>query len=210
MKRYRAENNILFVLCLGIFLAAVDQTVVVTVLPDIIDSLEGGFSSSGVERAGWIVTAYLLGYAAVLPLMGRVADRHGHRRTYLLSLSVFAAGSVLCALSWSLFGLVGFRALQAAGGGVLVPISMAVVGHRFPLNRRALALGVIGAAGEAGAVLGPLYGSLLGQYIGWRAIFYLNLPLVLIIFWLVRRFVSESPRYDIRVDYRSGVLLALA
>jgi EmrB/QacA subfamily drug resistance transporter len=206
----RANNNTLLVLCLGIFLAAVDQTVVVTVLPDIIDTLQGGFSSSGVERAGWIVTAYLFGYAVVLPLMGRVADRYGHRLTYSLALGIFTIGSLLCAVSWSLFGLVGFRALQAVGGGALVPITMAVVGHQFPEKRRALALGIIGAAGEAGAVFGPLYGSLLGQYIGWRAIFYLNLPLALLIFLLIRHTVRESPRYDVRIDYRSGVLFALA
>ena len=199
----------LAVLCLGIFLAAVDQTVVVTVLPDIIDDLEGGFSSSGVERAGWIVTAYLLGYMIVLPLMGRVADRFGHRRIYFLSLGIFAMGSLLCALSTSLFGLVGFRAIQAVGGGALVPVAMAVAGHSFTPRQRAIALGVIGAAGEAGAVLGPIYGAVVGQFMGWRAIFYLNLPLVLIIFWLVHRYVGKSPRYPVRIDYRSGLLLAL-
>lgn len=211
----RATSNhspyvMLAVLSSGIFLAAADQTVVVTVLPRIITDLEGGFSATGVERAGWIVTAYLIGYTITLPLMGRVADLHGHRRTYNLAMIIFAAGSLLCALTPDLFALVGFRAVQAIGGGAVVPISLAVVGSRFPQGKRALSLGIIGAAGEAGGVLGPLYGALVGQYLGWRAIFYLNLPLVLIIVWLMRRHVDESPRRDIPVDYRSGVLLALA
>lgn len=182
----------------------------VTVLPDIIADLEGGFSSAGVERAGWIVTAYLFGYTVVLPLMGRVADRHGHRRIYLLSLWIFAVGSLLCAFSFSLYQLVGYRAIQAVGGGALVPIALAVAGHSFRADRRAVALGVVGAAGEAGAVIGPLYGSLLGQFIGWRAIFYLNIPIVLLITFLVRHYVRESSNHDVRVDYRSGLLLALA
>lgn len=196
-------------LCSGIFLAALDQTVVVTVLPRIIDDLEGGFSSAAVERAGWIVTAYLLGFTVVLPVMGRVADLHGHRRTYNLALLIFAAGSVLCAVSGSLYMLVGFRTIQAIGGGAVVPIAMAVVGSTFPAGKRALALGVIGAAGEAGGVLGPIYGSVVGQYLGWRAIFYLNIPLVLAIIWLVRRYVDKSKRVDVKVDYRSAILLAL-
>ncbi|MHB9112743.1 MAG: MFS transporter [Thermoleophilia bacterium] len=196
-------------MCAGVFLAAIDQTVVVTVLPRIIDDLEGGFSPTGVERAGWIITAYLFGFAVVLPLMGRVADLYGHRRTYGLAMVIFALGSLLCAVSDSLYALVGFRTLQAIGGGAVVPISMAVVGHNFPVGKRALALGIIGAAGEAGGVLGPLYGSFVGQYIGWRAIFYLNIPLVIVILWLLWRFVSESKRYQVAIDYRSAALMAL-
>ncbi len=205
----RSQYIALAVLCSGIFLAALDQTVVVTMLPSIIDDVEGGFSPAAVERAAWIVTAYLFGFTVVLPLMGRVADLHGHRRTYSLAMTIFGAGSLLCAISGSLYMLVGFRAIQAIGGGAVVPIAMAVVGHNFPEGRRALALGIIGAAGEAGGVLGPLYGSLIGQYLGWRAIFYLNIPLVLIIIWLVRRHVTESRRYQVSIDYRSAALMAL-
>ncbi len=203
-------NIVLAVLCTGIFLAAVDQTVVVTVLPQIVSDLQNGFSSAGVERAGWIVTAYLTGYTIMLPLMGRVADLHGHRRTYNLAMAIFAAGSLMCALTPNLFFLVGFRAIQAVGGGAVLPIALAVVGDRFPSGKRALALGIIGAAAEAGGVLGPLYGSLIGQYLGWRAIFYLNIPLVLLIIWLMRRYVAESGRRGSRVDWRSGALLAAA
>jgi len=198
------------VLCSGIFLAALDQTVVVTVLPRIIDDLEGGFSSAAVERAAWIVTAYLFGFTIVLPLLGRVADLYGYRRTYVVAMIIFACGSLLCAVSSSLYMLVGVRAIQAIGGGAVIPIAMAVVGHNFPLAKRALALGFIGAAGEAGGVLGPIYGSVIGQYFGWKAIFYLNLPLVLIIIWLVRRYIGKSEHSTgISVDYRSATLFAL-
>ena len=135
INQRRSQHIALAVLCTGIFLAALDQTVVVTVLPRIIDDLEGGFSPAGVERAGWIVTAYLFGFTVVLPLMGRVADLYGHRRTYNLAMLIFAAGSLLCAVSGSLYMLVGFRAIQAIGGGAVVPIAMAVVGHNFPEGR---------------------------------------------------------------------------
>ena len=200
----------LAVLCAGIFLAAMDQTVVVTVLPRIITDLEGGFSSGGVERAAWIVTAYLIGYTIMLPLMGRVSDLHGHRRIYNLAMVIFVAGSFLCAITTNLYELVGFRAIQAIGGGAVVPIALAIVGYYFPPERRAIALGIIGAAGEAGGVVGPIYGSLVAQYLGWRAIFYLNVPWVLIIILLVWRFVVKTERRQVAVDYRSGLLLALA
>lgn len=208
----KKRNLTLAVLCTGIFLAALDQTVVVTVLPRMIEDLEGGFSSGAVERAGWIVTSYLFGYTVVLPLLGRISDRFGHRRIYILSISIFALGSILCALSWSLYAMVGFRAIQAIGGGAVIPVTIAVAIHDFPVKKRALALGIIGAAAEAGSVLGPLYGSLLGQFAGWRAIFYLNLPLTLVIIWLVMRIVRrDSPAEgEATIDYRSGILLTLA
>jgi len=172
----RNHNIALAVLCAGIFLAAIDQTVVVTVLPRIIDDLEGGFSPAGVERAGWIITAYLFGFAVVLPLMGRVADLYGHRRTYGIAMGIFALGSLLCAFSGSLYALVGFRGLQAIGGGAVVPIAMAVVGHEFPVGKRALALGIIGAAGEAGGVLGPLYGCSSGNFSAGALFFIFTFP----------------------------------
>ncbi|HEX8221959.1 MAG TPA: MFS transporter, partial [Chloroflexia bacterium] len=114
---------------LGIFLAALDQTVIVTALWPISTDLQ--IPVTELDRAAWVVTAYLLGYTVALPLMGRVADVYGQRRIYLVSLGLFMLGSVLCAIAPSLEFLIAARALQAIGGGAVLPVGMAMVRHLF-------------------------------------------------------------------------------
>src|SRR3954452_3212514 len=121
------------VVSLGIFLAALDQTVVVTALPAIANDLNIG--PTQLDRAAWVVTAYLLGYTVALPLMGRVADVYGQRRIYLFSLGLFLFGSLLCALAPNLPWLIGARALQAVGGGAVLPVGMAMSRHLSEENR---------------------------------------------------------------------------
>lgn len=166
---------VLAVVSAAVFIAALDQTMVVTVLPSILRTLHIPYTK--LDQAAWIVTGYLLGYTVAMPLFGRLADIRGRRIMYLAAVILFAGGSVFCVLAWSLPTLVGARVVQAAGGGALVPIAMAVSADLFPARRRAFALGVIGAAAEAGGVLGPLYGATLSQLWGWRIIFLVNIPL---------------------------------
>ena len=181
----------LAVICFGIFVAALDQTAVSALLPTLITDFEGGFSPNAVERAGWIITAYLVGYTVVMPVMGRVADLFGHRRLFNISMLIFIAGSVLCALAPSLQLLAVFRAFQAVGGGAIVPIAMGIVGHSFDRRRQAMAIGLLVAAGEAGGVIGPLYGAFVALPLGWRMIFWINVPLGLAIIAFVWRFVPR-------------------
>ncbi|MEK7818110.1 MAG: MFS transporter, partial [Actinomycetota bacterium] len=199
----------LAVTCLGVFLTALDQTAVSALLPDIIKHYEGAFSPTAVERAGWIVTAYLVGYTIVMPVMGRVADIFGERLIFNVSILIFIAGSVLCALSPGLKVLAFFRALQAVGGGAIVPIAMGMVGHSFSLKRQALAIGVLVAAGEAGGVIGPLYGALVARPFGWEWIFWINVPLGLAIMAAMWKLAPAQPRRRVPVDYRGAVLLAM-
>ena len=135
-----------------------------------------------------------------MPLMGRVSDIYGRRRIFLLCLSIFGIGSILCGLAPTLgqsvdlsflsnFGidvsspglilLVSARFIQAIGGGAVVPVAMAIVSDFYGKERLALALGIIGAVTEAGGVMGPLYGALIVQHLGWTYIFYFNAPIVL-------------------------------
>src|SRR5665648_238647 len=146
----------LVVLCSAVFLAALDQTMVVTVLPAIMRALHIPYTK--LDDAAWIVTGYLLGYTVAMPLFGRLADVRGRRMMFAAALGVFAVGSVLCAFAVDLRWLVAARVIQAAGGGALVPVAMVVAVGMLP-TRRALALGIVGAAAEAGGVLGPLYGA---------------------------------------------------
>ena len=121
--------------CAGVFLAADDQTVVVTVLPQIM--LDMDVQVTELDRASWVVTGYLLGYLAAMPLIGRMSDVWGHRRLYVLSMLAFAAASVAVASTQSLDWLIGVRVVQALGAGALVPIAIAIVGDLFPVGRRA-------------------------------------------------------------------------
>src|SRR5512147_2086199 len=107
-------------ICLGIFLAALDQTVVYGALPSIMTDIN--LPVTQLDQAAWIVIGYLLGYTFAMPLMGRISDVYGHGRIYILSLAIFMLGSVLAAIAGSLSWLVGARVVQAIGGGALVPV----------------------------------------------------------------------------------------
>ncbi|MFI5265900.1 MAG: MFS transporter [Chloroflexota bacterium] len=156
-------------------MAALDQTVILTAIPEMLRDVN--VSLTQLDQASWIVTGYLLGYVSVLPLMGRLSDVYGRRPVYLASLGVFAVGSVACALARSLGWLVAARVCQAIGGGALLPVTFALVADQLPQAKRPFWLGAIGAAAEAGGVLGPLYGAAIVQHLGWRWIFWLNVPL---------------------------------
>ncbi|MEK6537467.1 MAG: MFS transporter [Actinomycetota bacterium] len=199
----------LAVLCFGIFLAALDQTAVSALLPTIIKDYEGAFSPSAVERAGWIITAYLVGYTVVMPVMGRIADLLGHRLLFNVSILIFIAGSIMCALAPTLKWLAFFRAVQAVGGGAIVPIAMGMVGLGFSRKMQGLAIGILVSAGEAGGVIGPLYGALVAEPIGWRGIFWINVPLGLAVIAVVRFMVPSWPRRRAYIDYLGAVLLAM-
>ncbi|MDQ3705868.1 MAG: MFS transporter [Chloroflexota bacterium] len=202
------------IVALGIFLAALDQTVIVTALWPISTDLQ--IPVTELDRAAWVVTAYLLGYTVALPLMGRVADVYGQRRIYLVSLGLFLLGSVLCALAPTLEFLIAARALQAIGGGAVLPVGMAMVRHLFKEHRVPFMLGVLGAVAEAGGVIGPLWGALVMQgfegwfgIIGWRWIFWVNVPLCLLFGFLVWR-TPALPRFPGKVDWAGAGLLGLA
>jgi EmrB/QacA subfamily drug resistance transporter len=205
-NRNNSPNIILAVVCLGVFLGALDQTVIYGALPKMMSSIN--LPITRLDQAAWIVIGYLLGYTFAMPLMGRVSDVYGHRRIYVLSLLIFIAGSLLTALAANLQWIIGARVIQAIGGGALVPVAMAITGDVFAQKRRAVALGIVGAAAEAGGALGPFYGATLAQFWGWRWIFWINLPVSLIIILIVISFLRASPRTYDKVDYIGGFLLA--
>ena len=205
-KRKNSPKIILAVVCLGVFLGALDQTVIYGALPKMMSSIN--LPVTRLDQAAWIVIGYLLGYTFAMPLMGRVSDVYGHRRVYILSLLIFMAGSLLTALAANLQWIVGARVIQAIGGGALVPVAMAISGDVFFEKRRAVALGIVGGAAEAGGALGPFYGAALAQLWGWRWIFWINLPVSLIVILIVLSFLRANPRAFGKVDYVGGVLLA--
>lgn len=159
--------------------AAADTYVVVLALPDMMTSV--GLDLDELQRAAPIVSGFLLGYVGILPLVGRIADLRGRTPVLVGSLVVFAIGSILTAASYDLSTMVLGRFVQGVGGGGLVPATLALVADLWPAPRRGLPLGIVGAVQELGAVLGPLYGAIVLAVADWRAIFWLNCAVGLVL-----------------------------
>ncbi len=201
-----SPNWLLIAVGFAVFLGALDQTVVVTLLEPILNGVNVPIDQ--FYRAAWIVNGYILGYVVAMPLMGRIADVYGHSRVFLAALAIFLIGSLWVSACNGLMLLIIARAVQALGAGALVPVSMAIVAEHVPPERRAMSFGLLGAAAEGGGLLGPLWGGSLVALIGWRGHFWLNVPLALPVAFVVLRFSHDQPRRRVPVDYLGGLLLA--
>jgi len=134
---------------------------------------------AGLDDASWIVSSYLITHVVAMPLMGRISDIFGRRTVFIGCMALFALGSLMVAQAQTLNMLILSRVVQAIGGGGVVPVAMAVVGDIFPANRRAFALGVLGAIDTLGWIIGPLYGAFWVNYFTWQWQFYINIPISL-------------------------------
>ena len=159
--------------------AAADTYVVVLALVDMMQGI--GLSPEQLQRAAPIISGFLLGYVAMLPLIGRIADLRGRVPVLTASLVVFALGSIITAAAYDMPTMVAGRFLQGVGGGGLVPATLALVADLYPAERRAVPLGLVSAVQEIGSVLGPLLGAVVLAVADWRAIFLLNLAVGLVL-----------------------------
>jgi EmrB/QacA subfamily drug resistance transporter len=184
----RRRYFILAICCLSLFIVSLDNTIVNVALPSIQRDLHA--SVSGLQ---WTIDAYTLVLASLLMLSGSTADRVGRRRVFQIGLVIFGAGSLLCSVAPNIGTLVGFRALQAIGGSMLNPVAMSIITNVFTDRRqRAKAIGVWGGVVGISFALGPTVGGLLVQSIGWRSIFWINIPVVVAAIVLTAVFVPES------------------
>ncbi|MCE2575485.1 MFS transporter [Komagataeibacter sp. FNDCR2] len=191
--------------CLSLLLVMMDVTVVNVVLPSIRAQMHGSFST-----LQWVVDAYTLMVASLMLLVGSLADRFGRRRMFLLGISLFCAGSALCGLARSVDMLVLARAVQGIGGSMLNPVALSILTNVYVEPRaRAQAIGIWGATSGVALALGPVVGGILVHWVGWQAVFWVNVPIGLIAIALTLRFVPESSGGQGRSIDAPGQLLAI-
>jgi MFS family permease len=189
--------------------AAADTYVVVLALPDMMDS--AGIPIDELQRGAPIISGFLLGYVAMLPLIGRIADLRGRVPVLVASLVLFAAGSLVTAAAYDITSLVVGRFLQGVGGGGLVPATIALVADLYPVERRGVPLGIVSAVQELGSVIGPLYGALVLAVSDWRVIFVVNFVVGVVLARAIRGGWSGAERHRwASFDWAGSALLLIA
>jgi EmrB/QacA subfamily drug resistance transporter len=197
-----ALRTVFIALMLGMFLAALDQTIVSTALPTIVGDL------GGLSHLSWVVTSYLLASTISTPIYGKLGDMYGRKPVFLVAILIFLAGSMLAGLSQSMAELIGFRALQGIGAGGLMVGAMAIIADIVPPRDRGRYMGLIGAVFAVASVAGPLLGGFLTS-ISWRWIFYVNVPIGIVAVVIVStRLHLRTPHRQHRIDFLGAALLS--
>ncbi|MFE0519463.1 MFS transporter [Streptomyces sp. NPDC058954] len=202
----RRRLLVLAICCMSLLIVSLDVTALNVALPDMQRELHA--STSGLQ---WTIDAYTLVLASLLMLAGSTADRIGRKRVFMTGLVLFVVGSLLCSLAPNLDSLIAFRMIQAVGGSMLNPVAMSIITNTFTDPReRARAIGVWGAVVGISMAAGPLAGGLLVESVGWRSIFWVNLPIGLTALLLTLRFVPESRAPRARRPDPVGQLMVIA
>lgn len=202
---FRSDRGpVLAAIMLSTGLVALDSTIIATAVPSIVRDL-GGFS-----QFPWLFSIYLLTQAVTVPIYGKFADSLGRKPLMFFGIALFLLGSILCGVAWSMPALIVARAVQGIGAGAVQPISMTIVGDLYTVAERARVQGYLASVWGISAVLGPTLGGVFSEYLSWRWIFYINLPLGAVAAWaLARHFTERISRDRHRVDYAGAALLTV-
>src|SRR5215471_6224535 len=190
---------------LGLFIAALEATVVSTAMPTVIASL------GGLDRYSWVFSAYLVTATVSIPVWGRLSDLYGRRPLYLIGVATFLAGSALSGMSVTIMQLILFRALQGLGAGALVPLSLTINGDIYTLRERTKVQGLFSGVWGLSSIVGPLAGGLITDQLSWRWVFYINIPFGLAAALVVGVALKEPKREgNPSIDYAGAASLAAA
>ncbi|SVE64654.1 uncharacterized protein METZ01_LOCUS517508, partial [marine metagenome] len=162
-----------------------------------------------IDKASWTITGYLLGYICMMPLVGKLSDVFGHKKLLVITLIVFALGSLLVGLSTNLIFLVASRIFQAIAAGSTIPLAISIANHSLPKNKHIIAYGIIAVCAEIGSIVGPLWGGIITNYLDWRWVFWLNIPLVILIIPIVFRNIKTNDKTNERIDYAGAFFTTL-
>jgi EmrB/QacA subfamily drug resistance transporter len=202
----RAKIEILFAVLLGLFLGALDQTIVGPALPTVVTEL------SGNDYYVWAITIYLLTSTISVPFWGKLSDLYGRKPIFMIGIGIFLVGSALSGLSQNMAMLIAFRGLQGIGAGSLFPVALAVIGDMFTPAERGKYQGLFGAVFGIAFIVGPLVGGFLTEQISWHWIFYVNIPIGLVSLFFIYRLLPtvKNPRATRNFDVLGGVIFTVA
>lgn len=203
---FRSDRGpILIALMLATGLIAIESTIIATAVPSIVSDL-GGFS-----QFPWLFSIYLLAQAVSVPVYAKLADTIGRTPIILTGIGLFLVGSILCGLAWDMTSLIVFRAVQGLGAGAVLPVSVTIAGDIYSVRERAKAQGYLASVWAISSVVGPTLGGLFSQYLDWRWIFFVNIPLCLLAAYMIKRNHKESiERTTHRVDVAGASVLTVA
>ncbi|HLN90795.1 MAG TPA: MFS transporter, partial [Patescibacteria group bacterium] len=191
-------------LLLGLFLAALEMTVVSTAMPTAVGEL------GGIHLYAWVFAAYMLTATVTLPIYGKLADLYGRKPVMLVGLALFLGGSFLCGHARSMNTLILFRAIQGFGAGAIQPIAMTIVGDLFDVHQRARIQGILGAVWGLAGLIGPVLGGAIVHWLSWRWVFYVNIPLGLACAAVLTFAYHETVgRQGHRLDFAGAALLSV-
>ncbi len=172
----------------GIFLGAMESTVVATAMPTIVARL------GGLEVYSWVFSSYLLTSTVTVPLWGKLSDLYGRRPFYLVGIGLFLLGSVACGFSRTMTHLIVFRGLQGLGAGAVLPVGLTIIGEIYPLEERARIQGLFSGVWGVASIAGPFLGGFLTDHVSWRWVFFVNVPVGIVASFMIGRFLKEPPR----------------
>ncbi len=199
----RSAWSILPALLAGFFMIMIDTTIVNIAVPTLVESFD-----ASLAQVGWVNSAYLLSFAVLLLVTGRLGDRYGPRPVFGAGMVVFAGASLACGLSSSIGWLIAARAVQGVGAAMMTPQTMAMITRVFPARQRGAALGLWGSVAGVATITGPLLGGLLLESVGWEWIFFVNVPISVVALWLTFARLPRLERHTRTFDL-PGVVLSV-
>lgn len=185
----KTDWSVVIVILIGTFMAVLNGSIVNVALPKIM-----AIFNTTASSIQWVLSAYMMTMGVVMPVTGYLADTFGYKRMYIIAMSIFVLGSCLCGLSWNVPSLVAARIIQAIGGSIMQPLGMAFIYRVTPREKIGMTMGIWGIAAMAAPAIGPTLGGYLVEYVDWRLIFYINVPIGILNVWLAGLLLQETER----------------